>query len=136
MLDHGMDMQDAIDMPRLVPASGLKPKIEVEQTVPAATIAELQARRFEIVPNEDPAGGAQVIRIDWETARSLVRFNPARTGSRSASDTGKSSCPLIGSGLCLSCRRSAGGSEADDDSQGLADGPSTRATHSPIARPS
>lgn len=66
VLDYGMDMQDAIDLPRLVPASGLKPKIEVEQTVPAATIAELQARGFEIVPTEDPIGGAQVIRIDWE----------------------------------------------------------------------
>ncbi|MGM4985973.1 MULTISPECIES: gamma-glutamyltransferase [Rhizobium] len=66
VLDYGMDMQDAIDLPRLVPASGLAPKIEVEQTVPAATIAELQARGFEIVPTEDPIGGAQVIRIDWE----------------------------------------------------------------------
>jgi gamma-glutamyltranspeptidase/glutathione hydrolase len=66
VLDYGMDMQDAIDMPRLVPASGLAPKIEVEQTVPAATIAELRARGFEIVPTEDPIGGAQVIRINWE----------------------------------------------------------------------
>ncbi len=66
VLDYGMDMQDAIDLPRLVPASGLVPKIEVEQTVPASTIAELQARGFEIVPTEDPTGGAQVIRIDWE----------------------------------------------------------------------
>ncbi|KXG84871.1 gamma-glutamyltransferase [Agrobacterium bohemicum] len=66
VLDYGMDMQDAIDLPRFVPASGLAPKIEVEQTVPASTIAELQARGFEIVPTEDPIGGAQVIRIDWE----------------------------------------------------------------------
>lgn len=66
VLDYGMDMQDAIDLPRLVPASGFKPKIEVEQTVPAATLAELKARGFEIVPTEDPIGGAQVIRIDWE----------------------------------------------------------------------
>lgn len=66
VLDYGMDMQEAIDLPRLVPASGLQPKIEVEQTVPAATIAELKARGFEIVPTEDPIGGAQVIRIDWE----------------------------------------------------------------------
>ena len=66
VLDYGMDMQDAIDLPRFVPASGLAPKIEVEQTVPASTIAELQARGFEIVPTEDPIGGAQAIRIDWE----------------------------------------------------------------------
>ncbi|MCD2174356.1 gamma-glutamyltransferase [Rhizobium sp. C4] len=66
VIDYGMDMQDAIDLPRLVPASGLQPKIEVEHTVPAATIAELKARGFEIVPTEDPIGGAQVIRIDWE----------------------------------------------------------------------
>ncbi len=53
VLDFGMDMQDAIDLPRLVPASGFSPKIEVEQTVPAATIDELKARGFEIVPTED-----------------------------------------------------------------------------------
>ena len=66
VLDYGMDMQEAIDLPRLVPASGFAPKIEVEHTVPAATIAELKARGFEIVPSDDPIGGAQVIRIDWE----------------------------------------------------------------------
>ena len=66
IVDYGMDMQDAIDLPRLVPASGNRPLVEAEHTVPEATVAELRARGFEIVPAEDPIGGAQVIRIDWE----------------------------------------------------------------------
>jgi gamma-glutamyltranspeptidase/glutathione hydrolase len=66
VVDYGMDLQDAIDLPRLIPASGHAPRIEVEHTVPAETVTELTRRGFEIVPAQDPIGGAQVIRIDWE----------------------------------------------------------------------
>lgn len=66
VIDYGMDMQDAIDLPRLIPVGGTVPRVEAEHTVPAETAAELTRRGFEIVPAEDPIGGAQVIRIDWE----------------------------------------------------------------------
>ena len=66
VLDYGMDMQDAIDLPRVMPASGNAPVVEAEHTLPEATVAELRARGFEFVPADDPIGGAQVIRIDWE----------------------------------------------------------------------
>ena len=66
VVDYGMDMQDAIDLPRLIPVGGKVPRIEVEHTVPLETQAELTRRGFEIVPAEDPIGGAQVVRIDWE----------------------------------------------------------------------
>ncbi|MGV2125636.1 gamma-glutamyltransferase [Agrobacterium vitis] len=66
VIDYGMDLQDAIDLPRLIPVGGKVPRVEAEHTVPAETIALLRRRGFEIVPAEDPIGGAQIIRIDWE----------------------------------------------------------------------
>jgi gamma-glutamyltranspeptidase/glutathione hydrolase len=59
-------MQDAIDLPRLIPVGGKVPRVEAEHSMPAETVAELTRRGFEIVPADDPIGGAQVIRIDWE----------------------------------------------------------------------
>ena len=66
VVDYDMDMQDAIDLPRLIPVGGKVPRVEAEHTVSAETVAELTRRGFEIVPAEDPIGGAQVVRIDWE----------------------------------------------------------------------
>ncbi len=66
VVDYDMDMQDAIDLPRLIPVGGKVPRVEAEHTMPAETVAELTRRGFEIVPADDPIGGAQVIRIDWE----------------------------------------------------------------------
>ncbi|MFN3318758.1 MAG: gamma-glutamyltransferase [Allorhizobium sp.] len=66
VVDYDMDMQDAIDLPRLIPVGGKVPRVEAEHTVSSETVAELTRRGFEIVPAEDPIGGAQVVRIDWE----------------------------------------------------------------------
>lgn len=66
VVDYDMDMQDAIDLPRLILVGGKVPRVEAEHTVPLETKAELTRRGFEIVPAEDPIGGAQVIRIDWK----------------------------------------------------------------------
>ncbi|MDH4439155.1 MAG: gamma-glutamyltransferase [Rhizobium sp.] len=66
VVDYGMDMQDAIDLPRLIPVGGKIPRVEAEHTIAPETVAELTRRGFEIVPADDPIGGAQVIRIDWE----------------------------------------------------------------------
>lgn len=65
VFDYGMDLQEAIDLPRLIP----KPEgtlVEAEHTLPAATASELERRGFSLVPAEGPIGGAQAIRIDWE----------------------------------------------------------------------
>lgn len=66
VVDYGMDIQDAIDLPRLIPVGGKNPRVEAEHTVPVEIQAELIRRGFEIVPAEDPIGGAQVVYIDWE----------------------------------------------------------------------
>ncbi|TWG85594.1 gamma-glutamyltranspeptidase/glutathione hydrolase [Cupriavidus gilardii J11] len=65
VLDYGMDLQDAVSLPRVFPTPGSN-AVEVERTVPPAVIAELRARGFEIRDRTRPIGGAQVIRIDWE----------------------------------------------------------------------
>lgn len=66
VVDYGMDLQEAIDLPRLIPVGGSRPLVEAEHTLDPSTAAELQRRGFELVPSPDPIGGAQVIRIDWD----------------------------------------------------------------------
>lgn len=65
VLDYGMDLQEAIDLPRVMPTSG-GTRVEAEHTLDSAVKAELERRGFLFSPAEDPIGGAQAIRIDWE----------------------------------------------------------------------
>ncbi|RWX20495.1 gamma-glutamyltransferase [Rhizobium hidalgonense] len=65
VLDYGMDMQEAIDLPRVMPTSDGS-RVEAEHTIGGAIKAELERRGFTFSPAEDPIGGAQAIRIDWE----------------------------------------------------------------------
>lgn len=65
VFDYGMDLQEAIDLPRVMPRPD-GTRVEAEGTLPTATAEELTRRGFDLVPTEDPIGGAQAIRIDWE----------------------------------------------------------------------
>jgi gamma-glutamyltranspeptidase/glutathione hydrolase len=65
LFDYGMDIQEAIDLPRLIPTSN-GTVVEAEHTLPDATAAELTRRGFVIAAAEDPIGGAQAIRIEWD----------------------------------------------------------------------
>lgn len=65
VLDYGMDLQEAIDLPRFMPTSD-GTRVEAEHTLASSTRDELQRRGFVFAPAEDPIGGAQAIRIDWE----------------------------------------------------------------------
>ena len=63
MLDYGMDVQQAIDAPRFF--------FEGEQTVvetgtPAATIEGLKARGHRVAIADQPWGGAQTVKIEWD----------------------------------------------------------------------
>lgn len=60
-----MDLQEAIDLPRVMPTSN-GTRVEAEQTIDGSTRAELERRGFNFTPAEDPIGGVQAIRIDWE----------------------------------------------------------------------
>ncbi|UDL93746.1 gamma-glutamyltransferase family protein [Lichenihabitans sp. PAMC28606] len=66
LLDYGLNMQAAIDLPRLFPKPGTR-DVEAEATLPAATRIELERRGFRIVPPSWAIGGAQAISIDWDT---------------------------------------------------------------------
>jgi len=65
VLDYGLDMQSAMDLPRLFPKPGTD-EVEAEATLPAATRTELERRGFKIVPPSWAIGGAQAVAIDWE----------------------------------------------------------------------
>ncbi|MCS0504619.1 gamma-glutamyltransferase [Ancylobacter mangrovi] len=82
VLDYGLDMQSAIDMPRACPLFGTD-ALEVEGSMPDAVRRDLAALGHRIVRPSRPIGGAQAIRIDWA--------NGVLTG---ASDPRKDGCAL------------------------------------------
>jgi gamma-glutamyltranspeptidase / glutathione hydrolase len=63
MIDYGMDVQAAIDVPR---AFFEGEQTLVERGMPAATIEGLKARGHTVTSQPSPWGGGQIVRIDWE----------------------------------------------------------------------
>jgi gamma-glutamyltranspeptidase/glutathione hydrolase len=82
VLHYGMDMQTAIDLPRIFPRPGTD-VVEVESTLPEPIRMELARRGFGLVPPSWAIGGAQAIWIDWE-----------RGSLAGASDHRKDGCAL------------------------------------------
>ncbi len=66
VLDYGLDMQAAMDLPRLFPKPGTG-EVEAEGTLPEGTRAELARRGHTLVPPSWAIGGAQAVAIDWDT---------------------------------------------------------------------
>lgn len=62
LLDFGLDLQEAIDLPRLFPVPD--GPVEVESGVPREAAEGLRARGHETVPTSRPIGGAQAIWLD------------------------------------------------------------------------
>jgi gamma-glutamyltranspeptidase / glutathione hydrolase len=65
LFDHGMDLQSAMDLPRLFPLPGVN-VIEAEARLRERHGAALAARGFRVKPPNWAIGGAQAIWIDWE----------------------------------------------------------------------
>jgi gamma-glutamyltranspeptidase/glutathione hydrolase len=63
VLDEGLDPQEAIERPRTFAYDGV---LQVENTIPATVLADLEARGHKIQVQTAPLGGAQAIRIDWD----------------------------------------------------------------------
>ena len=63
LVDHGMDLQTAIDLPRVFFEGE---PVVVESGVSEAVMQELRARGHNAVRRLVPLGGAQAIRIDWD----------------------------------------------------------------------
>lgn len=79
VLDYGLDVQAAIDLPRVIPVSGTM-QVEAEHTLDPAVAAELDRRGFSVIPSEGPIGGAQAIRIDWENGTLTGGSDPRKDG--------------------------------------------------------
>jgi gamma-glutamyltranspeptidase/glutathione hydrolase len=65
LFDHKLDLQSAIDLPRLFPLPGSN-VVETEGRLRERHGAALEARGFKVKPPNWAIGGAQAIWIDWE----------------------------------------------------------------------
>jgi gamma-glutamyltranspeptidase / glutathione hydrolase len=65
VLHYGLDMQSAMDLPRIFPRPGTD-GVEVEATIPASVCAALTERGFRLSPSPSAIGGSQAIWIDWD----------------------------------------------------------------------
>jgi gamma-glutamyltranspeptidase/glutathione hydrolase len=63
MIDYGLDVQAAIDAPRVFFVNG---ETVVEHGVAHATLEGLKARGHEIAVARSPWGGGQAVQIDWQ----------------------------------------------------------------------
>ncbi len=79
LLDYGLDVQTAIDHPRVFPRPGTE-TVEAEAPVPSASLAELARRGFAMVAPDAPIGGAQAIAIDWEAGTLTGGSDPRKDG--------------------------------------------------------
>ncbi len=77
MVDYGMDVQAAIDAPRMFYEGETT---LVERAVPAATVAGLKSRGHDVALRPAPLGGGQAIVIDWERGVLIGGSDPRKDG--------------------------------------------------------
>ena len=77
MVDHGMDVQAAIDAPR---AFFEGDTTMVERGVAAATVEGLKARGHHVAVRPLPLGGGQAIQIDWDRGVLIGGSDPRKDG--------------------------------------------------------
>ncbi|MGF1538755.1 MAG: gamma-glutamyltransferase [Elainellaceae cyanobacterium] len=78
LLDYGMDVQGALDCPRVF--SGSSTLCQVEAGVPTATVAGLEAKGHTTQPATMPLGGGQAIWIAPETKVRTAGSDPRKDG--------------------------------------------------------
>jgi gamma-glutamyltranspeptidase/glutathione hydrolase len=79
LFDHRLDLQTAIDLPRLFPLPGTN-VVEMEQRLRDRHGSALEARGFVVQPPGWAIGGAQAIWIDWERGTLLGGSDPRKDG--------------------------------------------------------
>jgi gamma-glutamyltranspeptidase / glutathione hydrolase len=79
LFDHRLDLQTAIDLPRLFPLPGTN-VVEMEQRLRDLHGAALEARGFVARSPTWAIGGAQAIAIDWERGTLLGASDPRKDG--------------------------------------------------------
>ena len=77
LLDHGMDLQEALDCPRVFYQDE---QIVAEHGIPAEAIAGLQSRGHRVTLASEPHGGGQAIWIDWNKGTLTGASDPRKDG--------------------------------------------------------
>ena len=77
ILDHGLDPQAALDLPRLF---AYEDRVAVERGIPEAACAELRRRGHPLTPADPPHGGGQAIWIDRESGTLVAGSDPRKDG--------------------------------------------------------
>jgi len=78
LLDYGMDIQEAIDLPRVFALP--EGPVQVEPGVPRSVARELETLGHTVVAPPRPLGGAQAIWIDWQTGVLSGGSEPRKDG--------------------------------------------------------
>ncbi len=79
VLDDGLDIQAAMDLPRLFPLPGTS-IVEVEARVPAAIRDGLAQLGYSVQNSDGPIGGSQAIQIDWQNGTLIGASDPRKDG--------------------------------------------------------
>jgi gamma-glutamyltranspeptidase/glutathione hydrolase len=77
VLDFGMDVQAALDSPRVFHDDG---QLKVERGIPEATRSGLRALGHELAETPEPFGGGQAIWIDWDKGTLTGGSDPRKDG--------------------------------------------------------
>ena len=78
ILEYGLDLQEAMDLPRLFPKMG--GEVEIESGISNNIVNELLGLGHKICKPEKPIGGAQAIWIDWENNVLTGASEPRKDG--------------------------------------------------------
>ncbi|MFQ5775523.1 MAG: gamma-glutamyltransferase [Kiloniellaceae bacterium] len=78
LFDFGLDLQEALDLPRVFPRPG--GPVEVEGGVPEHAVAGLRARGHALARPPKPLGGGQAIRIDRDEGVLTGASEPRKDG--------------------------------------------------------
>jgi gamma-glutamyltranspeptidase/glutathione hydrolase len=78
VLDYGLDLQEALDLPRLFARP--ESPVEAENGVPAETVAGLERLGHEFARPAKPIGGGQAIHIDWASGVLTGASDPRKDG--------------------------------------------------------
>jgi gamma-glutamyltranspeptidase/glutathione hydrolase len=79
LFDSGLDLQEAMDLPRLFPLPGTA-TVEAEEAMRVRLGDELARRGYAVEAAKSPIGGAQAIMIDWERGVLLGGSEPRKDG--------------------------------------------------------
>jgi len=77
LLEYGLDIQEALDLPRLFPYQG---KVQVEHGIPLDVVDRLARLGHEIEAIERPHGGGQAIWIDRARGCLIGGSDPRKDG--------------------------------------------------------